>query len=54
MNRKTANAAALCFQLMPTRVGLWDRYGGSQKSGHIHWLFEQQFPIPYQLSMHLS
>ncbi len=37
------------FQLRPTRVGLWDRYGGSQESGHIRWLFEQQFPVPFEL-----
>jgi hypothetical protein len=30
-------------------VGLWDRYGGSQDSGQIRWLFEQAFPTPYQL-----
>ncbi len=37
------------FQLHPVRVGLWDRYGGSQDSGHIRWMFEKAFPTPYQL-----
>jgi hypothetical protein len=36
------------FKLRPVRVGLWDRYGGSQDSGHIRWLFEQAFPTPYE------
>jgi hypothetical protein len=37
------------LKLRPVRVGLWDRYGGSQDSGHIRWMFEQAFPIPYEL-----
>jgi hypothetical protein len=37
------------LKLRPVRVGLWDRYGGSQDSGHIRWMFEQAFPTPYQL-----
>ncbi len=37
------------FKLRPVRVGLWDRYGGSQDSGHIRWMFEQAFPTPYEL-----
>ena len=37
------------LQLRPVRVGLWDRYGGSQDSGHIRWMFEQTFPTPYEL-----
>jgi hypothetical protein len=37
------------LKLRPVRVGLWDRYGGSQDSGQIRWLFEQAFPAPYQL-----
>jgi hypothetical protein len=36
------------LELHPVRVGLWDRYGGSQDSGHIRWLFEQAFPTPYE------
>ena len=37
------------FELHPVRVGLWDRYGGSQDSGQIRWLLEQAFPTPYEL-----
>ena len=37
------------MKLRPVRVGLWDRYGGSQDSGHIRWMFEQAFPTPYEL-----
>ena len=37
------------FQLHPERVGLWDRYGGSMESGHIRWLFEQEYQTPYEL-----
>ncbi len=28
-------------KLRPTRVGLWDQYGGSMPSGWTRWLFEQ-------------
>ncbi|MEI9973195.1 MAG: hypothetical protein WDO73_14800 [Ignavibacteriota bacterium] len=37
------------LKLRPVKVGLWDRYGGSQDSGHIRWMFEQAFPTPYEL-----
>jgi hypothetical protein len=37
------------LKLRPVRVGLWDRYGGSQDSGHIRWMFEQAFSTPYEL-----
>jgi hypothetical protein len=37
------------FQLHPERVGLWDRYGGSMESGHIRWLFEQEYAAPFEL-----
>ena len=33
----------------PARIGLWDRYGGSMESGHIRWIFEQAYPVPYEL-----
>ena len=46
-HRREADGEA--FKLKPVRVGLWDRYGGSQDSGHIRWMFEQAFPTPYQL-----
>lgn len=37
------------FKLRPVRVALWDRYGGSMDSGWIRWLFETQFPIPFEV-----
>lgn len=37
------------LKLRPVRVALWDRYGGSMDSGWIRWLFEQQFPTPYEV-----
>jgi Zinc carboxypeptidase len=37
------------LKLHPVRIGLWDRYGGSQDSGHIRWMFEQAFPTTFQL-----
>ncbi len=34
------------FALKPTRVGIWDRYGGSIASGWLRWLLEQyEFPF---------
>ena len=44
----TAKPHGEALKLRPVRVGLWDRYGGSQDSGHIRWLFEQAFPTPYE------
>jgi len=37
------------LKLRPVRVALWDRYGGSMDSGWIRWLFEQQFPTPFEV-----
>jgi hypothetical protein len=45
----TVKPLGQALKLRPLRVGLWDRYGGSQDSGHIRWLFEQAFPTPYEL-----
>ncbi len=36
------------MKLRPTRIGLWDRYGGSMPSGWVRWLLEQ-FEFPFQL-----
>ncbi len=34
------------MKLKPTRVALWDQYGGSMPSGHVRWLLEQyEFPF---------
>ncbi|MDR1683722.1 MAG: hypothetical protein LBS25_10125 [Candidatus Symbiothrix sp.] len=37
------------LKLNKVRVALWDRYGGSMDSGWIRWLFEQQFPFPFDV-----
>ncbi|MBO0859672.1 MAG: peptidase, partial [Chloracidobacterium sp.] len=34
------------LKLRPTRIALWDRYGGAIPSGWTRWLFEQ-FEFPY-------
>jgi len=44
----TVKPTGAALKLRPVRLGLWDRYGGSQDSGHIRWLFEQAFPTPYE------
>jgi len=36
------------LRLHPVRVGLWDRYGGSQPSGWVRWLLEQ-FEFPFEV-----
>ena len=36
------------LKLKPTRVGLWDQYGGSMASGWVRWLLEQ-FEFPFEL-----
>lgn len=41
-------APAQRWRLSPTRVALWDRYGGSMESGWIRWILEQ-FEFPYRL-----
>jgi hypothetical protein len=34
------------IRLRPVRIGLWDRYGGSEESGWIRWLLERyEFPF---------
>jgi hypothetical protein len=37
------------LKLKTVRVGLWDTYGGSMPSGWIRYIFEQTFPVPYEL-----
>ncbi len=36
------------WKLNPTRIGLYDSYGGSMPSGWTRWLFEQ-YEMPFQL-----
>ncbi len=37
MDKKPTGAA---LALKPTRIGLWDRYGGSMSSGWVRWILE--------------
>lgn len=45
VNEKPAGEA---LKLAPTRIALWDEYGGSMPSGWTRWLFEQ-FEFPFEL-----
>jgi len=36
------------LHLKPTRIGLWDQYGGSMASGWVRWLLEQ-FEFPFEI-----
>ena len=35
-------------KIMPQRIALWDRYGGSMSSGWVRWIFEK-YNFPFQL-----
>jgi hypothetical protein len=35
-------------KIMPQRIALWDRYGGSMSSGWVRWIFEK-YKFPFQL-----
>ncbi len=37
------------LKLKPTRVALWDRYGGSMDSGWIRWILEQAYPTTFEV-----
>ncbi|MEI6667748.1 MAG: M14 family zinc carboxypeptidase [Acidobacteriota bacterium] len=37
------------LKLNPVRIGLWDQYGGSMPSGWLRWIFEQAYPISYEV-----
>jgi hypothetical protein len=43
-----ARPAVPVRRLRPTRVGLWDQYGGSMPSGWTRWLLEQ-FEFPFEV-----
>lgn len=43
-----AKPAGEALKLAPTRVALWDRYGGSMPSGWTRWIFEQ-FEFPFDV-----
>jgi len=44
----TDRPASGLIKLRPTRIGLWDQYGGSMPSGWVRWLMEQ-YEFPYEL-----
>jgi hypothetical protein len=35
-------------KVMPQRIALWDRYGGSMSSGWVRWIFEK-YKFPFQI-----
>jgi hypothetical protein len=37
------------LKLRPTRIALWDSYGGSMPSGWIRWIFEQAYPAGFEV-----
>jgi hypothetical protein len=49
-NARTVSAkpAGEAMKLAPTRIALWDRFGGSMPSGWVRWLFEQ-FEFPFDV-----
>ena len=42
----TVKPAGPMLRITPVRVGVWDRYGGSEESGWVRWVLEQ-FEFPY-------
>lgn len=44
----TLKAPGDALKLAPTRIALWDRYGGSIPSGWVRWLFEQ-YEFPFEI-----
>jgi zinc carboxypeptidase len=45
----SARPAGDSLKLKKVRVGLWDQYGGSMPSGHIRWMFEKQYELPFEV-----
>ena len=45
VNVKPAN---MNEKIMPQRIALWDKYGGSMSSGWVRWIFEK-YNFPFQL-----
>jgi len=44
----SASPSVQALQIAPTRIGLWDEYGGSMPSGWTRWLMEQ-FEFSFEL-----
>ena len=47
-NGVTAKPANMNDRIMPQRIALWDKYGGSMSSGWVRWIFEK-YNFPFQL-----
>jgi len=47
-NGLTAKPANMNDRIMPQRIALWDKYGGSMSSGWVRWIFEK-YNFPFQL-----
>jgi len=47
-NGVTAKPASMNDRIMPQRIALWDKYGGSMSSGWVRWIFEK-YNFPFQL-----
>ena len=47
-NSVNAKPANMNDKIMPQRIALWDRYGGSMSSGWVRWIFEK-YNFPFQL-----
>jgi len=47
-NGVTARPSNMNDKIMPQRIALWDKYGGSMSSGWVRWIFEK-YNFPFQL-----
>ena len=47
-NGLTMKPANMNDKVMPQRIALWDKYGGSMSSGWVRWIFEK-YNFPFQL-----
>jgi hypothetical protein len=47
-NNVSTKPANMNDKIMPQRIALWDRYGGSMSSGWVRWIFEK-YNFPFQL-----
>ena len=47
-NGVTAKPTNMNDKIMPQRIALWDKYGGSMSSGWVRWIFEK-YNFPFQL-----
>ncbi|MFA9205068.1 MAG: M14 metallopeptidase family protein [Burkholderiaceae bacterium] len=47
-NGVTARPTNMNDKIMPQRIALWDKYGGSMSSGWVRWIFEK-YNFPFQL-----